>query len=158
MFVTLFDLAGIAMIGWALMILLPGWSVTRRLAEWTLFPVLVALLYAVGVVVRLMATGPGIIADFSTAEGVIGLLAHDEMALVAWIHILAFDHLVAILIYRQNMRLRLVPLPVQSLILFVTLMFGPVGFLAWAALCAGRGRTAFGLPFLAEEVLPGESA
>ena len=42
-----------------------------------------------------------------------------------------FDQLVGVWIYRDNMRKRVVPTLVQSLILFLTLMFGPVGFLVY---------------------------
>jgi hypothetical protein len=67
------------------------------------------------------------------------ILATPEVALIAWIHILAFDHLVGVVIYRDNMRHRVVPVPVQSVILFLTLMFGPIGFLAyWLARIAKR--------------------
>ena len=38
---------------------------------------------------------------------------------------------VGLLIYRDNMRHRFVAVPLQSVILFLTLMFGPVGFLAY---------------------------
>jgi hypothetical protein len=38
------------------------------------------------------------------------------------------------------MRHHMVPLPVQSLILFLTLMFGPAGFLTYYAACAAKNR------------------
>lgn len=59
------------------------------------------------------------------------LLANADAALVVWIHILVFDQLVGVFIYRDNMRERVAPLPVQSAILFLTLMFGPAGFLVY---------------------------
>ena len=125
----LFNVAGVAMVGWALMIVLPGWRVTRRLVEWTVFPAALALIYVIGVLAVLRQTGLGVVADFGSAEGVIGLMAQPDVALIAWIHLLAFDHLVGVFIFRDNLRHGVVPLPVQSLLLFLTLMFGPVGFL-----------------------------
>src|SRR6185436_18153752 len=87
--------------------------------------------------------GPGMINDFGSAEGVTRLLATPDVALIAWIHILAFDQAVGLMIYRENMRHRHVSLPVQSLLLFATLMFGPVGFLGWVLLRAwSRSRRA----------------
>ncbi|MFW6198963.1 MAG: ABA4-like family protein [Gemmatimonadota bacterium] len=139
MMTTLFDVAGLAMIGWALMIFLPGWSVTRRLVRWAAFPVALAVIYVVGIAVVLADTGLGVIADFGSAEGVIGLLAEADLALVAWIHILAFDHLVGVVIVRDNLRHGVVPLPLQSVILFLTLMFGPVGFLTYWLVRVSRG-------------------
>ena len=141
----LFNIAGLAIVGWLLMIFLPAWGVTRRLVKWTAFPALLSAIYAIGVVALLGRTGLGVVADFGTAEGVIGLLAKPDVALIAWIHILAFDHLVGVVIFRDNLRHRVVSLPVQSVLLFLTLMFGPVGFgLYWSARVAGGHGGAIG--------------
>lgn len=140
MITTLFDLAGLAVFGWALMILLPGWSVTKRLVEWTAFPVAVSAIYVVGIVAVLAETGIGVVGDFGSAQGVVGLMVDPNVALIAWIHLLAFDHLVGVFIFRDNLRHSVVPLPVQSVILFLTLMFGPVGFLAYWTVRVARRR------------------
>jgi len=147
MYHTLFSLSGLAMLGWALLIFLPGWRFTRLVAQTAVFPLYLSVLYAVGVVSVIAEMGPGFMADFGSAEGVLALLATGPVALVAWIHILAFDQLVGVLIYRDNMRGRFVPLPVQSVILVATLMLGPLGFLTyWAIRSARRGsaRLAWG--------------
>jgi hypothetical protein len=143
MYVTLFNVAGFAILAWLLLIFLPKWGVTRWVARTEIFPVFLAVLYAVGVVPLLAETGLGVMRDFGTAEGVTRLLARQDVALVAWIHILCFDQLVALYIYRDNMERRHVPLVVQSVLLFLTLMFGPVGFLLYYLLrLVRRGRTA----------------
>ena len=80
------------------------------------------------------------ISDFGSPTGVISLLTDPDVALIVWIHILAFDHLVGVIIFRDNMGRRVVPLPVQSVLLFVTLMFGPVGFLTYWGLRMVRGH------------------
>jgi hypothetical protein len=136
----LFDLAGLAIGGWILLIFLPTWRVTRRIADSALFPAYIALLYAVGVYGAFRELGPGIMADFGTADGVLGLLRTESVALVAWIHILAFDQVVAHLIYRDNMKHRFVPVVVQSVILVLTLMLGPLGFLLYWLIRLVRGR------------------
>lgn len=140
MYRTLFDLAGPAIGAWALLIFLPGWSFTRRLAESALVPVYLAVLYVVGVSAVFRELGPGIMRDFGSAGGVLALLRSEPVALVAWIHILVFDQVVAHLIYRDNMKHRWVPLPVQSLLLVFTLMLGPVGFVTYWAIRVGRSR------------------
>jgi hypothetical protein len=148
MYVTLFNVAGPAIVGWLLLILLPKWRVTRFIAETAIFPVFLAVLYVVGLAPLLAAQGLGVMRDFGSAEGVTRLLARQDVALVAWIHILAFDQLVALYIYRDNMERRYVPLVVQSVLLFLTLMFGPVGFLAYYLLrLARRGRARDGSEF-----------
>ncbi|MGH7469909.1 MAG: ABA4-like family protein [Longimicrobiales bacterium] len=149
MYRLLFDLAGFAIVGWLPLIFAPTWRVTRRIAESAIFPAYLAAIYVVGAGAVLTELGPGIMADFGSAEGVLGLLRLESVALVAWIHILTFDQVVAILIYRDNMRHRFLPLPVQSVLLVVTLMFAPVGFLAYwlvRVLRGKRGLMAWGEP------------
>ncbi len=128
---VLFNVALLATAGWGLMILLPGWSVTKRLVEWIAFPVAISLIYVVGVAAVLSETGFGVIADFGSAEGVIELLANPNVALIVWIHMSALDHLVGVGIFRDNLRHDVVPIPIQSLLLALTLMFGPIGFLTY---------------------------
>lgn len=140
MYVWLFNVAGLATLGWLLMVLAPKLSLTRWLATTAAFPVALAVLYVAGVVPLVIAAGPGIILDFGSPDGVIALLAQPDVALIAWIHILVFDHLVGIVIYRDNMREKIVGLPLQSLILFLTLMFGPAGFLVYYLLRVARRR------------------
>lgn len=134
MYAFLFNVAALAMLGWLLLIVLPTWRVTRWAAERSVFPVFLSVLYLAGMVPLMARLGPGIMRDFGTAQGVTGLLANPDVALVAWIHILAFDQAVALLIYRDNLQHRWLPIPVQSVILAATLMFGPVGFLSYVAL------------------------
>jgi hypothetical protein len=131
MYRSLFALSGLGIFGWFLLIFFPKWRVTRRVADSAIFPAYVALIYAAGIALVLEEMGAGFMADFATADGVLRLLASEPIALVAWIHILAFDQVVAHLIYRDNMRHRFVPVWVQSILLFVTLMLGPLGFLAY---------------------------
>jgi hypothetical protein len=143
MYVALFNLAGIAIFAWLLLILLPTWKVTRWIAETAVFPVFLCAVYLLGIVPLLMKTGPGIMGDFGSAEGVTRLLTNPDIALIAWIHILAFDQVVGMVIYRDNMANRHVPLPIQSVLLAATLMFGPVGFLGYYVLRAwSRSRRA----------------
>lgn len=134
MYLTLFELAGPAIVAWLLLILLPKWRATRFVARTAVFPVYLAALYVVGVAALLAQLGPGIMRDFGSAEGVTRILARQDVALVAWLHILAFDQLVALHIYRENMDHHYVPVPVQSALLALTLMFGPAGFLAYYVL------------------------
>lgn len=135
---TLYDLAGIAMAGWLLVIFLPRWRVTRWLAESAAFPVYLSVLYVIGIVVVLRDTGPGLMSEFGSAEGVLRILGRPDVALIAWIHILAFDQLVGLWIYRDNLRHGYVPIVLQSVLLFLTLMLGPLGFVTYFVLRAAR--------------------
>ena len=129
MYVTLFNLAGLAAPAWLLLVLLPKWKFTRWLARTAIFPALISLTYLAGVALLVTAEGVGFMRDFGSAEGVTRLLARQDVAMVAWIHILAFDQLAGLMIYRDNMEHRYVPIPVQSVVLLLTFMLGPIGFL-----------------------------
>src|SRR5262249_57376258 len=92
-----------------------------------------------------MQFGPGFIADFGSAEGVARLVSRQEVAWIAWLHILAFDQVVGLAIFRENMRRHYVPIPLQSALLLLTLMFGPLGYLAFQLTRISRlGTGAFG--------------
>ena len=134
----LFQLASLGILGWFLLIFFPTWRFSRRLADSHFFPIFIAVFYGFGVGALLIERGAGFMADFGTDAGVVGLLAQPEIALVAWLHILAFDQVIGIWIYRENMRQRFVPIPVQSLLLFLTLMLGPLAYLAWHLVRVGK--------------------
>src|SRR5688572_5659960 len=111
MYVTLFTLAGFAAPAWALFIFLPKWKFTRWLGRTAIVPALISLIYLAGAGLLITAEGFGFMSDFGTAEGVTRLLSRQDIAIVAWIHILAFDQLVGLMIYRENMERRYVSLP-----------------------------------------------
>lgn len=127
---VLYQLARVVLIGWGLMILLPTWRVTRWLARREVFALILCLIYTIGVV-PLLIEEPQMVAKFRSAEGVLELLGNHDIALIIWVHVLAFDQFVATMIYQDNMQKRYVPLVVQSLILVFTLLFGPMGFLIY---------------------------
>ncbi len=141
MYLTLFKLAGFAAPAWALLIFLPTWRGTRWLARSAIVPAFLCVLYVIGIVAQISASGLGFMRDFGSAEGVTRLLSNPDIAIVAWIHFLAFDQLVGIFIYRDNMHHRYVPIPVQSVILFFTFMLGPVGFLTYYLCRLARSRS-----------------
>ena len=134
MYVALFNVAGFAMLGWLLLILLPAWKVTRWIARTAVFPVFLSILYLVGITAVPMKTGPGLMSDFGNAQGVLRLLQNPDIALVAWIHILAFDQVVGMLIYHDNMENRYIPLWVQSVLLTAVLFVGPLAMLLYLLL------------------------
>ncbi len=134
MYRTLFELTSLALVGWLLPIALPRWSVTRRLGESEVLPAYLAVLYLLGVAPVLVRIGPGLVRAIADPAAATRLLAVPELALLAWIHILTFDQVVGLLIYRDNMRHGWVSMRTQSVLLVVTLVLGPVGYLAYWAL------------------------
>ena len=106
------------MLGWVLLILLPKWRFTRFLANTAVFPIYLALLYAIGIITAIAEGGLGFVRDFGSPEGVVRLLSDPDFALLVWLHVLCFDQAVGHYVYRDNMAHRYVPLPVQSVLLF----------------------------------------
>ena len=98
MYLTLFNIGGYVVVPWALMVFLPTWRGTRALVRSGIVPALVAVLYVIGIVSLISHNGFGFIREFGTADGVARLMAQRDIALVAWIHFLAFDQLVGIFI------------------------------------------------------------
>jgi hypothetical protein len=129
---------------WALMILLPGWRVTRRIVGSPVVAAGPAVVYA-AIAAPLLATLLPALAGPSLAT-IAPLLGSPEGATLAWLHFLAFDLFVGRWIY-LDARERGASAWVVSPILATTLMVGPVGLLAWLAVRrvdAGRVRAALG--------------
>ena len=100
---------------WALMILAPGWSVTRRVIGSPLIVVPPVLAYAALVSPEL--------------TGVATLLATPLGAAAGWAHFIAFDLFVGRFIYLDGRERGIHPL-VAAPVLVLTILLGPLGLLA----------------------------
>jgi hypothetical protein len=128
---------------WALMIFLPGWSWTRRIAGSPLIIAPVALLYLVIAIPRLgellpLVTGP-------TLTGLQDAMADGGAATLVWAHIIAFDLFVGRWIYLRSREAGIHPL-VTGPVLVVTILFAPIGFLVFLLIRASWKSTKEGLP------------
>jgi len=123
---AVFSLSGILVMPiWLAMIVLPGWSVTRRVVGSPLVALAPSLLYAALVLPRILELFP--IVARPELEAVAMVLGTPDGATIAWIHFLAFDVLVGRWVY-LDARARKISALVSSPILFLVLMFGPLGF------------------------------
>ena len=119
----------LAMAGWLVLLaspLIPIWS--DRIAG-LLIPMLLSVGYFALLVFK-STSGDG---GFSSLTDVMKLFSHQQSVLAAWVHFLALDLLIGAWACRVTRRERLnfwlvVPC------LFLTFMFGPVGFLAFSGL------------------------
>jgi len=109
---------------WLLMIVAPGWRVTRRVVDSAWIAAPAALLYLVLVVPDV----PGVLAAVASPdlETIRALLATPAGATVAWVHFLAFDLFVGRWVY-LDARARGMPAWLSSPLLALTLMLGPTG-------------------------------
>ena len=131
----LFQTASVlALIGWLLLMALPGWAHTASVVVGVVV-VLLAIIYAWVLFAALrqrpepVSGKPG----FFTLGGVLALLRNPTAALAAWIHILAFDLMVGVYIRHEG---ALAGISHWALLpcYVLTLMFGPLGLLAFLGL------------------------
>ena len=124
---------------WALMILAPGWSITRRVVASPLIVVPALLVYAVAVLPALSDVLPAVASP--TLTGVAGLLGTPLGAAAGWAHFIGFDLFVGRWIY-LDARERGIPHLITAPVLVLTILLGPLGMLADLVVRAIRQRSA----------------
>jgi hypothetical protein len=124
---------------WALMIFLPHWWGTRWVISSPYFLLPWVALYALLVVPGLPEILPLILQP--KLDAIVALLAKPEAALIGWIHFVAFDLFVGRWIYLDS-RERGTSAWLVSPILFLTLLLGPLGLLAYLLLRLAIGPVA----------------
>lgn len=128
----LFALSSLAVLpGWLLMIGLPQWSVTRTVigSPFVLLPL--PVLY----VALLVVNWPLLLRliEHPTLTGVAFVLGEPGGALIAWVHILAFDFFVGRWAYLDSQE-RGIHFLAMAPVLWLTLLVGPIGLLAYLVL------------------------
>lgn len=113
---------------WALMILLPHWSWTKRIIGSPLIVVPPLLIYAVLVLSSLTEVLPAVAAP--TLGGVRELLGTADGAAAGWAHMIAFDLFVGRWSYLDS-RARGIPALVMAPVLLLTILLGPIGLLVY---------------------------
>jgi hypothetical protein len=124
---TIFSLSNLLVMPfWLLMIVLPHWSWSKRMmaSPWVVAPA--ALLYALMVIPRLPALF-GLLANPQLGQ-IAALLGEPAGATIGWVHLLAFDLFVGRWAYLDG-RERQMRAWLASPVLFLILMFGPLGLL-----------------------------
>jgi ABA4-like protein len=116
---------------WALMILLPNWSWTRRVIASPLIVVPVIAIYAVLVLGSLDDVLPAVLSP--TLGGVRELLGTADGAAAGWAHMIAFDLFVGRWSWLDS-RDRGVPALVMGPVLLLTILLGPLGLAAYLAI------------------------
>jgi hypothetical protein len=119
---------------WFLMVALPHWRGTQRVMHGRLAVMPLLAAYAVLAVPHVPAfvslfIRPGPLRLDDLAQ----FFARPEIALVAWIHILAFDLFVGRWIYRDG-REREISTWAMSAVLLLTMLLGPLGLLVYLLL------------------------
>lgn len=133
---TIFSLSSLPVIPiWLLMILAPHWTWTKRILGSPLVILPPAMMYALLIVPNIPSALPALANP--TLPGIMALLGSASGATVGWIHFLAFDLFVGRWAYLDSLERNIHPLAMAP-ILFLILMFGPLGFVLYLG-----ARTAF---------------
>lgn len=131
---TIFQLSGpVTLAGWAALLTSPLWPAIADRVAATVVPVVLSVAYA-GLILAFWSRAEG---GFSSLDAVMALFRSPEIALAGWLHYLAFDLFVGAWEVRTARR-EGIPFPLVLPCLPLTFLFGPVGFLAFAALRASR--------------------
>ena len=126
----LFSWAGnLAMLGWVVLAFLPWRGRLIYMLTGVVIPCLLAVLYGGLMFANFAsATGDNGGGGYGSLAEVKALFGKDELLLAGWVHYLAFDLAIGAWIAERADRAgisRIIQIP----ILFMTLMFGPVGYL-----------------------------
>lgn len=113
---------------WVMMIAAPRWQWTKRIvgSPWMAAPL--ALLYAVLIIPQLGSLFNDLLNP--ALLNIAAALSTPEGATVGWVHFLAFDLLVGRWAYLDSQEKNVSPW-VMAPVLFLILMMGPLGFLAY---------------------------
>lgn len=129
---------------WALLIFAPRWSVTKTLVHSMLYPLVLGVLYIVGLSMAVFGGMGGEGAGFTSIEGVRALFSTDIGIVVGWAHYLVFDLFVGAWEARDARRRGfshglLIPC------LLLTFLAGPFGLLLYVILRAATKKGGWSL-------------
>lgn len=115
---------------WLLLALAPGSRLTARLVHSPLIPLVLGVLYSIGLIaVMFFHQGqPG--GGFDSLAAMAVAMRAPATALICWVHYLIFDLFIGAWQTRDSQRLRM-PHVVRIPCLFFTLMVGPFGLLLY---------------------------
>ncbi len=129
---------GWALLGWAVLAFLPRKPLATSFVMYGVVAML-CLVYAIAFVTLLSGgadpekiAGAGQV-NITTIEGIMAMFDSRAGAVIGWTHYLAFDLFIGLWIASDADRKAISRL-VQTPILFLTLMAGPVGLLIWLAI------------------------
>ena len=119
----------LAMLGWIILVFLPRrWKWLNRIPAYFI-PMVLSVLYSF-LIARYFFSAEG---GFDTLVNVQQLFTYPGAALAGWVHYLAFDLFIGGLIAKQSDEIGLSRI-IQVPILLLTFMFGPFGYLLFAAI------------------------
>lgn len=132
----LWPLVNLILPTWMLCVFLPRWKHTPTLT--LIFPIVHAIIYTLGVISTIVYAddnSPDI--DFSSLDGIVELFKDPSGVFVGWVHYCVYDALVGRWLTIDSVERdasTLVHVTVIIPTLFMSLMFGPMGWLIYIAI------------------------
>ena len=125
----------VALIGWVLLAVLPGRPRIAGMVTGVAIPALLAIAYAAVIATHWIGSQGG----FGSLDQVALLFQNRWLLLAGWVHYLAFDLFIGSWEARDS-RLRGIPHWLVLPCLFLTFMFGPIGWLLYMLVRAVRSK------------------
>ncbi len=125
--------SAVALVSWLAIFFIPGWVLVHIV--WMALPIsLLCLLYLFTLILGNKFDAPGTAprGHFRSMKGVLRLFESPRVVLVGWVHFLAFDLVVGLVILVDSAAQGIEHLWILPS-LFLTLMFGPAGLLSYFA-------------------------
>ena len=132
----LWPLVNLILPTWMLCVFLPRWKHTPTLT--LIFPIVHAIIYTLGVISTIVYAddnSPDI--DFSSLDGIVELFKEPSGVFVGWVHYCVYDALVGRWLTIDSVERdasTLVHVTIIIPTLFMSLMFGPMGWLIYIAI------------------------
>lgn len=123
--------SNLAIVGWIIMAVAPRWKFTHLIVTSGAISLLLGGVYF-WIIVTTFGDGEG---NFSSLQGVMQLFENPNAVLAGWIHYLAFDLFIGSWILRDSQRHAIHHLIIVP-VLFLTLMFGPIGLMIYGIIRA----------------------
>ena len=123
--------SNMAILGWIIMAVAPRWKFTHLIVTSGAVSFVLAGVYF-WIIVTTFGEAEG---NFSSLQGVIQLFQNPNAVLAGWIHYLAFDLFIGAWILKNSQQQGIHHLLIIP-VLFLTLMFGPIGLLIYLVIRA----------------------
>ncbi len=124
---------------WILMIFLPKWKITRFLINFKIIPIVLSPIYVFYIIQSIRDGG---LMDFGSLSSVMELFTEENAVLAGWVHYLVFDLLVGMWMLDKSRTLGIHQV-VMAPCLFLTFMFGPLGFLIFMIVKTLRNKISY---------------
>jgi ABA4-like protein len=116
----------IAMIGWLILILLPGWYQSDKF----IIGIIITLFAIVYTWLIFSAFKPADLKSFGSLDGVMNLFQNPKLVLAGWVHYLSFDLLTGLFIKKNSLKHGINHWIIVPCLL-LTFMLGPAGLLLY---------------------------